>query len=102
CLVKVMEVALEESGPLRTVARVTGVIADRAGERLQAVARLHFFAGLPTVRVSVTVRNPRPATHPGGFWELGDANSVLLRDVSLTIGLRGGGEARAICSPEID
>jgi hypothetical protein len=98
---RVDDLTVEESGPLRAVVRVSGVIADASNERLNLIARLHFFAGLPTVRLAITIRNPRRATHPGGFWELGDPNSALLRDVSLIVGLRGGDDGSVLCSPEI-
>src|SRR5581483_11543848 len=42
-----------------------------------------FFAGSATVHVDLTVRNPRRAAHPGGFWELGDAGSVLIEEAVL-------------------
>src|SRR4029450_2026546 len=35
------------------------------------------------VRAEVGVRNPRRAVHAGNFWELGDANSILFRDLSV-------------------
>ncbi|MGQ0723197.1 MAG: hypothetical protein ACT4PE_16735 [Candidatus Eiseniibacteriota bacterium] len=74
----------ERSGPLRATLRVEGDLAAGVGRPLlEFVARLDFFAGLALVRVTLTVRNPRRAAHPGGHWELGDAGSVLFRDLSL-------------------
>jgi hypothetical protein len=97
---RITDVTIEDGGPLRTVVRACGVIASPSSERLHLIARLHFFAGLPTVRLAITIRNPRRASHPGGFWELGDPNSVLLRDVSLTIGRRGDEQGAVLCSAE--
>ena len=63
--------------------------------------RAHFFAGLPAVRLLVTLRNPRAAVHPGGFWDLGDPGSIFVRDVSLTLALASDlGPAAIRCSPE--
>jgi hypothetical protein len=59
-----------------------------------------FFAGLRTVRVEVTLHNPRRAQHPGGYWELGDPGSVFLRDVSLV--LDGSKSDRIVCSEHPD
>jgi len=74
----------EEVGPLRVVVSVDGAIS-RPGRRTLLLfrARVHFFAGMSTVRHEVTIHNPRRAAHPGGFWELGDPGSVLLGDASL-------------------
>lgn len=78
-------VHLEESGPVRAVVLVEGTLrtAD-APDWLVLVARLHFVRGLAHVECHVTLRNPRRAAHPGGLWDLGDAGSVLFKDVSLT------------------
>jgi hypothetical protein len=59
--------------------------AGDTGGRLNLTARLHFFAGLPTVRVLITLTNPERARHPGNFWDLGDPGSVLLKDVSVRL-----------------
>ncbi|MCH8830503.1 MAG: hypothetical protein IID45_13080, partial [Planctomycetes bacterium] len=45
------------------------------------------------LRVELTVHNPRRARHRGGFWDLGDPGSVLLRGLCLEvpfIGLTSG------------
>ncbi len=77
--------SLEEEGPVRTSVRVkgTGKMAD--GSAIDLTLRCHFHAGSPVVRVLLTVRNPRRAEHPGGYWELGDRGSVLLQDLSLAV-----------------
>jgi hypothetical protein len=79
-------IEIEEEGPLRSTVRCEGAVHGRSGtEVLQLIARLHFFAGSATVRVALTLRNPRPAGHPGGIWTLGGPGSVYLRDVSLRL-----------------
>ena len=94
-------VALEESGPLRAVVVATGhIVMEKA--TLDLDVRLHFFAGSATARFAVTVRNPRPAKHPGGFWELGDPGSVLFRDLSFCVALPEGTRAtEAWCSESV-
>src|SRR5262249_1669756 len=69
---------------------------------VQMEARLEFFAGLSSVRLSLTLRNPRRAQHPGGFWELGDAGSVLMRRASLRFGLHDARYTGVVCSPELE
>ena len=39
------------------------------------------------VRLLITLTNPNRAVHKGGFWDLGDPGSILLRDVSMAFGL---------------
>jgi hypothetical protein len=78
-------VVLEESGPVRAVVLVEGALRKADGGRwLTLIARLHFVRGLGQVECHVTIRNPRRAEHPGGCWDLGDAGSVLFKDLSLT------------------
>ncbi len=86
CRVVFERVGVEETGPLRTRVRLDGIAKDAGGTwTLELVARLDFFADAAAVRVALRVRNPRRATHPGGFWDLGDAGSVLFKDLSLTL-----------------
>lgn len=81
----------ETHGDVRTTLRVEGTLSDDEGKsQLEFFARLHFWAGLQSVRVALTVRNPRRAAHPGGHWELGDAGSVLLEDLSVRVATRSG------------
>ena len=88
CTVAFDDIALEEAGAIRTTVLARGrALAPDASTLVDLDLRLHFFAGSPTVRFVATVRNPRAATHPGGFWELGDAGSVYLREVAFRVGL---------------
>lgn len=101
-LVRVDRVAIEAGGPVRAVIRVEGVAGPPdEPERLAVIARLHVVAGSPVVECHVTLRNPRPAAHPGGIWEIGERQSVLLRDASLVLSPpQGRGVAVAHISPE--
>jgi hypothetical protein len=95
-------IQIEEQGPLRASVVCRGWLqGTRATPRLELIARFHFFAGSPTVRVALTIRNPQPASHPGGHWTLGSGGSILLRDVSLRFALPAADGITSIrCSPE--
>lgn len=95
-------VEAEHIGALRTVVRCEGRLVgpDRKAS-LHLITRLHFFAGSATVRIVLTLRNPRAAGHPGGRWTLGERGSVFLRDASLQIALTDVAAALSVrCSPE--
>ncbi len=99
---EIRSVEIEERGPLRSVVRIAGSVAAGGGRRLNLLARAHFFAGLPTVRLFVTLTNPERASHPGGFWDLGDPGSVLIKDASIAFRLTRSSEAAELyASPEI-
>jgi YetA-like protein len=99
---EIRTVEIEERGPLRSVVRIAGSVAVGGGRRLDLVARAHFFAGSPTVRLLVTLTNPERASHPGGFWDLGDPGSVLIKDASIAFRLTRSSEAAELyASPEI-
>jgi hypothetical protein len=98
---EIATVEIEERGSLRTVVKLAGTVRG-GGRRLNLLARVHFFAGLPTVRLLVTLRNPDRAQHPGGFWDLGDAGSILIKDASLSFQLHApSGDVELYASPEI-
>jgi hypothetical protein len=101
CATEVNSVSLEVTGPRRACALIRGAVRRNRDEFLEMELRAHFFAGLPAVRLLVTLRNPRAAVHPDGFWDLGDPGSLFVRDVSLTLALASdSGPAAIRCSPE--
>ena len=102
CPVTIRRLTIEEAGHLRTVIVAEGDVRRPNGEvLLQLLLRMHFFAASPVVRMLVTVRNTRRAAHPNGFWDLGDAGSIYLKDLSLRIAMpRVAGEPIVWCSPE--
>jgi hypothetical protein len=101
CLLAVTETAIEESGPLRSVIAVRGRAEHQGETVVELTLRVHFFAGSPTIKCAVMVRNPRRAAHPGGYWELGDAGSVYLKDVTLRLTPpRSAQPMSVVCSPE--
>lgn len=92
-------VAVEDSGPVRAVVLVTGSVSAGSGRSLVVKARLHFYAGLPVARVVLTITNSNRARHAGGFWDLGDPGSVLVKDVSISIGASGTSGIRVSAEP---
>lgn len=54
---------------------------------LQMEARFDLFANTGLVRMKCLLRNPQPAQHPGGLWDLGDPGSVYFRGLQLQIRL---------------
>src|SRR5262249_7883497 len=84
--VRIDRVDEETAGALRTTVIASGTI-ELESHVLELMTRFHLFAESPVVRAEVRVRNPRRAAHPGNFWELGDANSTLFRDVSIQVDL---------------
>jgi hypothetical protein len=97
-LVAIDRAQIEAPGPVRAILRLegTGRVNQR---RLNLTVRLHAFAGSPAVRVDVTLHNPDAAAHPGNFWELGEAKSVLIRDAALHLAWPAdAGEPRFSCS----
>jgi hypothetical protein len=85
--VGITRVTLERNGPLRAVVRCDAYAGDPRRPTLAIVMRLHFFAGSSAVRVAITLRNPRRASHPGGYWSLGQRSSAYLRRAALRLAM---------------
>ena len=97
----VSTVRCEETGALRTVVLADGHLAASERSVLTFRLRLHFFAGLPSVRHQLTILNPRRAQHRDGFWELGDPGSVHLRELSVVMGVDHDVVTNITCWPGI-
>ena len=41
------------------------------------------------IDLAITVRNPNPADHPGGNWDLGNQGSFYIQDLTLKLALKG-------------
>jgi len=80
------DVCEETDGPLRRSIHATGHLAGPGGELAETELRLHTFAGSPVCRVELTIRNPRPAAHPGGCWDLGNDGAVHFRRLTVALG----------------
>jgi len=92
---------LRDAGPWRASVEIAASISG-AGEiaELEVTATIECYAGSPTTRMAICVRNPRAAKHPGGFWDLGDAASILIKDATLRLAPAGTGDVVVSCSPE--
>lgn len=87
---RVTQWEVEEPGPLRLCVRFHGHLAERdpnlvVSRDIEFDARMHFWAGTALVKCEFTIRNTRPAAHPGGLWDLGDPGSFLLKDAALVL-----------------
>lgn len=80
-------IEIECEGTLRTCLCLSGTLKHDQSDTALAdlFIRIHFFAGHPTAKLDVTIRNPRKAEHPGGLWDLGNGGSIYLRDAALVI-----------------
>ena len=77
--------SVEEAGAVRATLLRTGVL-ERDGHELARLAlRLVFTRDSAAVRTECELWNPRAAQHVGGLWDLGDAGSLLLEDLSLEL-----------------
>ena len=81
---------LETAGPIRSTVVLDGQVS-LDGRVLRVRSRLHFFHSTPAVRLELTLHNPARAEHPGNFWELGDAGSVLFRGITVAFAPSGPG-----------
>lgn len=79
----IRHVHLEEAGPVRVCVRVQGLFGASGQELAEFDTYVHFYAGSATVRISLTIRNPRKADHPGGLWDLGNGGAIYLREAAL-------------------
>jgi len=86
CHPQIEHLGIETNNALRLVIRFDGSFAfGKESHPLTYSARLHFFAGNPTVRLDFTLWNPRAARHLGGLWDLGDENSILFKELKLAL-----------------
>ena len=93
-------IAVETAGPLRATLRINGTFGSCSISSPRFLSRLHFFAGSSRVIVEFTLRNPNPARHPGGLWDLGDSGSLLFQKLALHFLLPEGSVEQIVCSPE--
>ena len=82
---RITQTRVEESGPLRATVLCTGVLLDGTREVARLALRLVFLQGSAALRVECEIWNPRAARHVGGLWDLGDAGSLMLEDLSLEL-----------------
>jgi len=93
---------IECSGSVRVATVTEGTARGPNGRLLSLFMRFDFFSGHAVARMRLTVRNPSRAAHPGGIWELGDAGSVLLKELSVLLPAAAKPGARLALSVEPD
>ncbi len=79
-------VQVETQGFMRSTVLLKGHIDLLQGPTpLEFDGRVSFYRQQSFVELSFTLRNPNPAAHPGGLWDLGDAGSIYFQDLSLHV-----------------
>ena len=102
CAVHVRSVQVEEAGPMRAAVVLDGDVLEPRGDvYLTLRVRLHFFAGMSTVRMQIALTNPRRAAHRSGFWDLGDPGSVYVKSVEMHVAGTTTDIDKVSCSPEL-
>jgi hypothetical protein len=97
--IQIDSVDIEERGPLRAAVTLTGIVGKPGS--LRVTLRIEAVAGFAALRMRLTLHNPRAAVHRGGYWELGDPGSVLLRHVGFQFALPVDDSPLALhCTPE--
>lgn len=91
-------VSIEERASLSVTAVLVGRFVDTP---LQFKCRMIFTAGSGAVRLDVRLRNPRPAIHPGGLWDLGDPGSYYFRDMSVVMRPRTATQSVSWCAERV-
>jgi hypothetical protein len=81
----VAEIDVHERGPIRAEMTLRAVAKDDGSAPVEVSARVECFAGTATLRVALSLCNPRRARHTGGEWTLGDSQSALLDFASLVL-----------------
>lgn len=76
---------VEHATPLRVVGRIAGEGRTSDGREIGVRVRFTVLAGLAGLGVEIGLHNPAAATHPGGFWELGDPGSIRLHSLTFDL-----------------
>lgn len=95
---KVTRLAIEHAGPVRVDVVAEGCFDGLPPCPLEFRARLSMVAGAPRVACELRIRNPRPAQHVGGLWDLGDKGSWTIGDLSVRVAPAGAAEALEWCA----
>jgi hypothetical protein len=85
----VVRFARADAAAIDTAGSVRVEVVQRGGFGpgcpLEFVARWSVMAGSSSAVLDLRIRNPQAAQHPGGLWDLGDAGSVSIADLSLEV-----------------
>ena len=82
-IVRLLDARIEEQGAVRVTVLCKGSLEDRGRTVANLQLRLGFHRGSSALRIECEIWNPRAARHPGGLWDLGDAASLHLADLSI-------------------
>jgi hypothetical protein len=86
CQLKASRHTIETRGSQRLVICSEGTIQHPdIAHPLEVIARTHIFGAGPRMQIDLVLRNSAAALHPGNFWDLGDAGSVLFADFSVVL-----------------
>ncbi|WP_207764515.1 hypothetical protein, partial [Salmonella enterica] len=70
------------SGEVLATVSLSGPLDDNfRRDTLRCRVQLDFSSSSPVFKVSATVTNPQPASHPGGLWDLGKAGSEEIQAI---------------------
>lgn len=97
---RVESIVVETEGPLRAILAIRGRFVGTGQEFCKFSSRLHFFARTSCVCLEFTIHNPSRAQHPGGFWDLGDTGSILLRELAFEFNFPPDHVTDIQCYPE--
>lgn len=95
---KINRLAIEHAGPVRVDVIADGCFDGLPQCPLEFRARLAWVVGLSRVACEFRIRNPRPAQHVGGLWDLGDEGSWAIGDLSIRVVPGGPVEALEWCA----
>ncbi|MCG8324628.1 MAG: hypothetical protein MI673_03855, partial [Thiotrichales bacterium] len=86
CGTKITSMELTDSdNPIRQQIVAIGEIQVNAGRVMRFRLSIDFCLNSAETRWQVQLHNPAAALHPGGFWDLGDKNSLLFNDFSIRL-----------------
>ena len=97
---RIDNIDIETRGNCRVVLMAQGKVQLPGEKRIEVEWRLEFFSGSPVVVLHATLRNPHRAVHPGGFWELGDPGSLLIKEAVFNLETILSNNVKTCFSPE--
>ncbi len=95
-----------EMGPVVSRNVTEWVHRDSSGASLplETKVSIEHFEQISAAIFRVTIRNPQPATHPGGNWDLGNGGSIFLKDWTIEFSLPemfANASVTAACEPGV-
>lgn len=78
---------IEETGINTSILKYTGNFKNNETVLCRFFARIYVYHQSQTVRCDFTIHNDNSAIHRGNLWDLGDAGSVYLKDLSFSLNI---------------